>query len=146
MRAVIQRVREASVQVDGATVGSIGEGLCVLLGVATDDTERDVEYLVGKIAHLRIFQDADGKMNRSLLEFGGEMLVISQFTLLADCRKGRRPSFVGAASPEKAEPLYRAFVDRSVQAGTRVATGRFGALMQVALINHGPVTLVLESR
>ncbi len=146
MRAVVQRVHDASVRVDGRTIGSIGEGLCVLLGIAVGDTGRDVEYLAGKTVNLRIFEDDHGRMNRSLLETGGEMLVVSQFTLLADCRKGRRPSFIAAAAPEKAEPLYRSFVDASRRMGIRVATGRFGAEMDVHLTNRGPVTLILESR
>jgi D-tyrosyl-tRNA(Tyr) deacylase len=146
MKAVIQRVTESSVTVDGRTVGRIGSGLMVLLGVADGDTRQEADYLADKIANLRIFEDQDGKMNRSLLEVGGEMLVVSQFTLLGDCRKGRRPSFVKAAAPETADALYEYFVDISGQKGIRVQTGEFGAMMAVSLVNDGPVTLILESK
>jgi D-tyrosyl-tRNA(Tyr) deacylase len=145
MRAVIQIVRQSSVKVDGQMLGQIGCGLLVLLGVAKNDSAQDVDYLVNKIIHLRIFEDAKGKMNRSLLETGGELLAVSQFTLLADCRKGRRPSFIHAAEPEKATELYQTFVDRVRHHGIRVQTGRFGAMMAVALINDGPVTIIIES-
>jgi D-tyrosyl-tRNA(Tyr) deacylase len=145
MRAVVQRVTRSAVTVDGVTVGAIGAGLMVLLGVAAGDTEREVAYLADKIAHLRIFEDEAGKMNRSLLDTGGAMLVVSQFTLLGDCRKGRRPSFVAAAPPEQAETRYEQFVTRIRDLGIEVATGRFRALMQVSLVNDGPVTLILES-
>lgn len=146
MRAVVQRVTHGAVTVDGQTVGEIGPGTLVLLGVGRDDTERDADYLAEKIAHLRIFEDDAGKMNHSVLESGGAMLVVSQFTLLGDCRKGRRPSFAAAAPPETAEQLYTHFTDRVRAMGIQVATGRFRAMMQVCLVNDGPVTLILESR
>ena len=145
MRAVIQRVQQSSVKVDDQIVGQIGSGLVVLLGVAKNDGTKDVDYLVNKIIHLRIFEDSNGKMNRSLLDTGGELLAVSQFTLLADCRKGRRPSFIEAAEPEKATELYQTFVDRVRHHGIRVQTGRFGAMMAVALINDGPVTIIIET-
>jgi D-tyrosyl-tRNA(Tyr) deacylase len=145
MRAVVQRVSEASVRVETDVVGRIGRGLLVLLGVSTTDTEKDVDYLSEKIAHLRIFEDPDGKLNRSLLEVGGEMLVVSQFTLLGDCRKGRRPSFTAAAEPGHAARLYEHFVRQTARQGVPVQTGRFQALMAVSLVNDGPVTLVLDS-
>ncbi len=146
MRAVVQRVTESSVTVDGAVVGRIGAGLMILLGVGPEDTPADAQALARKIFYLRIFEDADGKMNLGLGDTGGEVLAVSQFTLLADCRKGRRPSFVRAAPPEVAEPLYLDFVAALRRLGVKVETGRFGAMMQVALINDGPVTLVLETR
>ena len=145
MRAVIQRVKKSSVKAADEIVGQIGKGLLVLLGVARDDTAKDADYLANKIINLRIFEDPDGKMNRSLLETGGELLVVSQFTLLADCRKGRRPSFIEAAEPQKAADLYETFVDRVREKGVKVQTGRFRAMMEVALINDGPVTLIIES-
>ena len=144
MRAVVQRVSEASVSVAGEPVGTIGPGLVVLLGVAAGDTPEDAAYLAGKIAHLRIFEDEAGKMNRSLLETGGGLLAVSQFTLLADCRRGRRPSFAQAAPPEQAEALYEAFVAAAARHGVTVATGRFRAMMQVSLVNDGPVTILLD--
>ena len=146
MRAVIQRVKKSSVKAGNEIVGQIGKGLLVLLGVARDDTAKDADYMANKIINLRIFEDPDGKMNRSLLETGGELLVVSQFTLLADCRKGRRPSFIEAAEPQKATDLYETFVDRVREKGVKVQTGRFRAMMEVALINDGPVTLIIESR
>lgn len=146
MRAVVQRVRESAVMVDGEPVGRIGAGLMVLLGVADDDGEADAEFLVEKVVHLRIFEDDNGKMNRSVLDVGGALLVVSQFTLLGDCRKGRRPSFVHAAPPEKAEALYEYFVSKARAHGLPVETGRFRAMMDVSLVNNGPVTLLLESR
>lgn len=146
MIAVVQRVKQSRVAVDGSVVGAIGPGLNVLLGVAEGDTENDVDYLAGKIVNLRIFEDDAGKMNRSLIDTGGQMLVVSQFTLLGDCRKGRRPSFVNAAAPDTARRLYRAFADRARCMGIDVATGRFGAMMQVSIENDGPVTLVVHSR
>jgi D-aminoacyl-tRNA deacylase len=145
MRAVIQRVTRSGVQVGGEQVARISAGLLVLLGVADGDATPQADYLADKIVNLRVFEDQDGKMNRSLLDTGGEMLVVSQFTLLGDCRKGRRPSFTGAAQPEEASRLYEYFVDRVRSLGIRVQTGRFGAMMQVDLTNDGPVTFVLES-
>ncbi len=146
MRAVIQRVKESAATVDGAVVGAIGPGLMTLLGVAADDVPADADYLAQKIVNLRIFEDENGKMNRSLLDAGGELLVISQFTLLGDCRKGRRPSFTGAAPPEAAKRLYERFIQKTRDKGVRTARSRFGAMMAVSLINDGPVTLILESR
>lgn len=146
MRAVIQRVKESSVSVNNEIIGKIGSGLMVLLGVSETDRAEDVDYLADKIVNLRIFEDENHKMNRSLLDIGGEMLVVSQFTLLADCRKGRRPSFVHAAGPNKANELYERFVEQVRQKGINVATGRFRAMMDVSLINDGPVTLIVESR
>lgn len=146
MRAVIQRVKESSVSVNNEKIGKIGSGLMVLLGVAETDRVEDADYLAAKIVNLRIFEDENHKMNRSLLDIGGEMLVVSQFTLLADCRKGRRPSFVHAAGPNKANELYERFVEQVRQKGVNVATGRFRAMMDVSLINDGPVTLIVESR
>ncbi|MFN3373248.1 MAG: D-aminoacyl-tRNA deacylase [Chloroflexus sp.] len=145
MRAVIQRVSEASVTVNGSVVGAIGHGLLILLGVTQTDTLADVDLLAEKIAHLRIFGDHEGKFNLSLLDVGGAALVVSQFTLYADTRKGRRPSFTAAARPEIAEPLVDAFVDALRAHAIPVATGVFGAMMQVALINDGPVTIVIDS-
>ena len=146
MQAVIQRVTESEVHVDDQTIGRIGPGLLVLLGVSRADEEKDADYLADKIAHLRIFEDDDGKMNRSLVDTGGEMLIVSQFTLLGDCRKGRRPSFVQAAPPEKAERLYDYFVNQVKLKGVSVATGQFQAKMAVSLVNDGPMTLILESK
>jgi D-aminoacyl-tRNA deacylase len=146
MRAVIQRVSRASVTVGGEVVGRIDAGLLVLLGVAEHDTQDDVIYLAAKIVGLRIFPDDDGKMNRSLLEVGGRMLVVSQFTLLGDCRKGRRPSFIEAARPEHAVELYRGFVAEAKGQGAQVETGRFQEHMDVELVNDGPVTLLLDTR
>lgn len=146
MRAVVQRVTQGSVTVQDETVGRIDEGLLVLLGVADDDDMPDADWMAAKIANLRIFEDDAGKLNRSLLDNQGEMLVVSQFTLYGDCRKGRRPSFVKAAPPEKGEALYLRFVEQVRQQGVPVATGRFRKEMAVALVNHGPVTLIVESR
>ena len=146
MRAVIQRVKESSVTTDTETISRIECGLLVLLGVAEGDRPQDADYLANKIVNLRIFEDDIGKMNRSLLESGGQMLVVSQFTLLGDCRKGRRPSFIAAADPAQATVLYEYFVEQARRLGASVQTGRFGARMEVALINDGPVTLILESR
>jgi D-tyrosyl-tRNA(Tyr) deacylase len=145
MRVLIQRVQSSQVSVAGRVVGSIGHGLLVFLGVAAGDGEADVAYLAEKIVNLRIFEDDQGKMNRSLKATGGAMLVVSQFTLLGDCRKGRRPSFSGAASPDQARQLYEAFVREVGRLGITTATGEFQAHMQVALVNDGPVTLLLES-
>ena len=146
MRAVVQRVSEASVRVGDEVVGRIDRGLLVLVGVARADGEREADYLAEKVAHLRVFEDDDGKLNRSVLDVGGEVLVVSQFTLLGDCRKGRRPSFIEAADPEHGNRLYGYFVERVVRAGAPVQTGRFRALMAVSLVNDGPVTLWLDSR
>jgi len=145
VRVCLQRVTEASVQVDGQQVGKIGTGLLVLLGIGQQDTSHEVIQLVDKIVNLRIFADHQEKMNLSLLDVEGEMLVISQFTLWGDCRKGRRPSFVEAADPQLAEPLYEEFSQEVRARGVTVETGRFGAMMQVSLVNDGPVTLVIES-
>ncbi len=145
MRAVIQRVSRAQVRVEGNSTGDIGHGLLVLLGVGHGDTEEQADYLLDKITHLRIFEDDVGKMNLSLLDTAGELMVISQFTLYADCRKGRRPSFTDAASPEEARKLYDHFVAAARDRGLKVATGIFQALMEVELINFGPVTIVLDS-
>lgn len=145
MKAVIQRVSRGEVTVEGETVGRINAGLVVLLGVADGDTVADADQLADKAVHLRIFEDDNGKMNRSLLETAGQMLVVPQFTLLGDCKKGRRPSFVGAARPDLAQALYRHFVDRVAALGISTATGRFQRTMAVSLVNHGPVTLILES-
>lgn len=146
MRACVQRVREASVTVGGEVVGRIARGLVVLLGVARDDRDEDARYLADKIIGLRIFDDEAGKMNLSVAEIGGGLLVVSQFTLWGDCRKGRRPSYGDAAPPEVAEPLYETFVASVGAAGLPVETGRFRAEMLVALVNDGPVTLWLDSR
>lgn len=146
MRAVLQRVTRASVTVDGQIVGQIDRGLVVLLGVEHDDTDADAQQLADKTIQLRIFDDADGKMNLALAEIGGSVLVVSQFTLLGDCRKGRRPSFIQAAPPELAERLYETFVAATGVQGIPVATGKFRAMMQVELVNDGPVTILLDSR
>jgi D-tyrosyl-tRNA(Tyr) deacylase len=146
MRACVQRVRRASVSVHGQVVGAIQQGLLILLGVAVEDTETDAELLADRSVHLRVFEDDAGKMNRSLLDIGGQMLVVSQFTLLGDCRHGRRPSFTQAAQPELAERLYEKFAARVEEAGISVARGQFRASMLVELVNDGPVTLLLDSR
>ena len=146
MRAVIQRVSEASVIVDGQTVGEIRQGLVVFLGVARGDTSRDAVYLAEKTSGLRIFEDEHGKMNRSVEDISGSVLVVSQFTLLGDCRKGRRPGFTDAAEPELADMLYEDYVGIMQQRGINVATGIFRAEMKVGLINDGPVTILLDSR
>jgi len=146
MRAVVQRVSEASVIVDGQSVGEIRQGLVVLLGVARGDTARDAAYLADKTAGLRIFEDQQGKMNRSVEDISGSVLVVSQFTLLGDCRKGRRPGFSDAAEPELADKLYEEYVGLLRQRQITVATGIFRAEMKVGLINHGPVTMLLDSR
>lgn len=145
MRAVIQRVSTAKVEVDGGVIGEIGQGFLILLGVRPEDGEADVRYLAEKTAHLRVFESEEGKMNLSLLDIGGEALVVSQFTLYADTKRGRRPGFTGAASPELAEPLYLRFCDALRAFGITVATGRFGAMMNVSLTNHGPVTIIIDS-
>ena len=147
MRTVIQRVSSASVSIGGAVRSAIGPGLLVLLGVGPDDTEDDVDYLVKKTAALRIFNDEAGVMNRSVIDTGGNILVISQFTIMASTRKGNRPSYVGAAGHETAVPLYELFCERLSQAlGKRIGTGEFGADMQVALVNDGPVTICMDSK
>lgn len=146
MRAVVQRVSESSVTVEGELVGAIGPGLMVLLGVGEGDGPADADYLVEKISGLRIFRDAEGKMNRSVEETGGAILLISQFTLHGDCRRGRRPSFVAAAPPETAIPLYERAAETFRARGLTVATGVFGAHMTVSLVNDGPVTILLDSK
>jgi D-tyrosyl-tRNA(Tyr) deacylase len=146
MRACVQRVSQAQVTVDEIVVGHIERGLLVLLGVAAEDTNEDARQLAQKIAELRIFNDDEGKMNRSLTETGGAILVVSQFTLLGDCRKGRRPSFIDAAPPLEAERLYQLFVGAVQALGIAVETGRFRQHMDVMLVNDGPVTLLLDSR
>jgi D-aminoacyl-tRNA deacylase len=145
VRVVLQRVKSASVTIGGERISEIGPGLLLLVGVATGDGEAEAGWLANKVAGLRIVADDEGRMNRSVVESGGEVLAVSQFTLLGDARKGRRPSFVGAAPPEAAEPLFDLFCERLREAGVRaVDTGRFGAMMDVALVNDGPVTIVLE--
>lgn len=145
MRAVVQRVSNASVEINDATAGNIGEGLLVLLGVSNRDTEKDVQFMADKVINLRIFADKDDKMNLSVKDTGGEILVVSQFTLYGDCRKGRRPSYNDAAVPEKAQELYNDFVNTIKESGLQVATGKFQAMMQVSLVNDGPVTILLDS-
>jgi D-tyrosyl-tRNA(Tyr) deacylase len=146
VRAVVQRVAEASVRVAGETVGSIGPGLVVLLGVAVGDAEADADSLADKVLNLRVFPDEAGQMNRSVLDVSGGLLVVSQFTLLGDARRGRRPSYIEAAPPEEADRLYQHFVSRLRPSGLPVATGVFRAMMDVALVNQGPVTILLDSR
>jgi D-tyrosyl-tRNA(Tyr) deacylase len=146
MRAVLQRVTRASVRVEGETVGEIASGLLVLLGIARDDTEQDARYLLEKIVSLRIFEDAEGRMNLSVAETGGALLVVSQFTLYGDVRRGRRPSWSEAAAPEVAEPLYEFFVSEARKMPVRVETGGFRRMMKVELVNDGPVTILLDSR
>jgi len=146
MRAVVQRVTRASVTIDGEIVGEIGNGLVVLLGVARDDTKEDADYLAPKIIALRIFDDAEGKMNVSLKDINGGLLIVSQFTLYGDVRRGLRPSWSDAAAPEIAEPLYDYFVESSRKLLGRVETGSFRKMMQVELVNDGPVTILLDSR
>jgi D-tyrosyl-tRNA(Tyr) deacylase len=145
MRAVVQRVSRAQISIDGEITGQIGLGLLVLLAVGRDDTEADAIYLAGKITGLRVFEDAQGKMNRSLQDAGGIVLAVSQFTLYGDVRRGKRPSFAAAALPEKARQLYEFFVEQIRAAGLRCETGRFQATMKVELINEGPVTILLDS-
>ncbi len=145
MRAVIQRVSRAQVRVEGKTIGEIGVGLLILLGIGKGDTAVEGDSLLDKIVHLRIFEDEQGKMNLSLLNCGGELMIISQFTLYADCRQGRRPSFTEAASPEAARSLYESFVAHARRLGIRVAAGVFQARMEVELVNSGPVTIVLDT-
>jgi D-aminoacyl-tRNA deacylase len=145
MRAVLQRVSRAEVSVEGRAIGSIGRGFVVLLGVAKDDTEKDAAYIADKTLGLRVFADEAGKMNLALKQVGGELLVISQFTLLADMESGRRPSFIRAAPPEEAKRLYEHFLSLVRNSGVKVDTGEFGAMMAVSLINDGPVTIILDS-
>ena len=144
MRAVVQRVLNASVAIGGTVKGKIGKGYLVLLGIEENDTEKDLEYIAEKLLGLRVFEDEAGKMNRSVLDAGGSILLVSQFTLYGDARKGRRPSFIRAARPEKAIPLYEAMIAR-LRAALPVETGEFGADMQVSLVNDGPVTILLDS-
>jgi D-tyrosyl-tRNA(Tyr) deacylase len=146
MRAVVQRVSRARITVAGEVVGEMGEGLLALVGVAGDDGEEDARELAAKLVHLRVFPDREGRMNRSLLEAGGALGVVSQFTLLGDARKGRRPSYAGAAPPERAEPLVEAVVSAARGLGVTVVTGRFRAAMDVSLVNQGPVTVLLDTR
>ena len=146
MRAVVQRVRSASVEIEGATAASIGLGAVVLLGVARGDTAEDADYLAGKTSRLRVFDDAEGRMNRAAADVGGAFIVVSQFTLLADTRKGNRPSYLDAAPPEEAVPLYEAYVARLREAGHPVQTGVFRTTMRVRIENDGPVTILLDSR
>lgn len=146
MRAVVQRVKEAGVSVKGTLLGKMGKGVVVLLGMGQDDKEEDADYLLSKIINLRIFEDAQGKMNLSLKDVNGEMMVISQFTLYGDCRKGRRPSFIMAAEPKLAKKLYDYFINQGKKAGIKTVAGKFQAMMDVNLINEGPVTLILDSR
>jgi D-tyrosyl-tRNA(Tyr) deacylase len=146
VRAVVQRVSRAEVSVGGKTIGTIGRGFVVLLGVAREDTERDAELIADRIIGLRVFADAQGKMNLAIGPVGGALLVISQFTLLADTQSGRRPSFAGAAPPEQARTLYEYFLSLAKKAGVKVEQGEFGAMMDVSLTNDGPVTIILDSR
>ena len=145
MRAVIQRVSSAKVEVATEVTGEINQGLLILLGISPADGQAEMIYLTEKIAHLRVFEDEAGKMNLSLLDFGGEALVVSQFTLYADTRRGRRPGFSAAAAPELAEPLYLQFCEQLRKLGIAVATGRFGAMMNVSLVNQGPVTIIIDT-
>lgn len=146
MRAVIQRAKQASVSVRGKVIGEIDRGFVILLGITHDDTEADVDTLVNKVIHLRVFEDEEGKMNQSLLDQEGSILSISQFTLYADTRKGRRPSFIKAAEPTYANELYELFNEKLKEAGVDVETGKFGAMMDVQLINEGPVTIIIETK
>lgn len=145
MRAIVQRVKSANVQIDGQLVAEIESGLLIFLGISIDDQQSDIDYLIRKIANLRIFRDDDLRMNKSLLDVGGHALVVSQFTLYGDCRKGRRPNFSQAAKPEKAHQLYQVFVNQLLQLGVDVKTGVFQATMEVELTNDGPITILLDS-
>ena len=145
MRAVVQRVKEARVEVDGKITGAVGQGLLIFLGVGEGDTEKDCDFLVNKIINLRIFSDENDLMNLSLMDISGSVLVVSQFTLWGDCRKGRRPSFAKAAGPEKARELYNKFIEIINEQGIKVETGEFQSMMDVYLVNDGPVTLLLDS-
>ncbi|WP_022664478.1 D-aminoacyl-tRNA deacylase [Desulfospira joergensenii] len=146
MKAVVQRVTRAGVDVDGEKISEIGNGLLVLLGAQKGDTQKDADFLADKIVNLRIFEDDRGKMNLSLKDVGGELLVVSQFTLLGDCRKGRRPSFTQAEAPDRAKDLYEYFMEQTQKTGIPTSPGKFQALMRVSLVNHGPVTLILDTR
>ncbi len=146
MRGVVQRVKRAKVSVDDKAIGQIDHGIMLLLGVEEDDEEKDLEYMCDKVVNLRIFEDEDGKMNKSVLDVHGSLLVVSQFTLLGDARKGRRPSFIQAARPEKAVPMYEKFIHNMINLGLKTQTGEFGADMQVELVNDGPVTILLDSK
>lgn len=145
MRVVLQRVSRASIEVEGKIIGKIDNGLLLLLGIHVDDSIKELEWMAKKIVGLRIFEDEDGKMNNSLNDVGGSLLIVSQFTLYGDCEKGRRPGFIDAARPEKAIPLYEEFIDRCKKSGVHVESGEFGADMKVDLLNEGPVTLVIDS-
>ncbi len=145
MKALIQRVSNANVKIDGTIVGEIKTGLVVLLGVGHNDSEKNADFLTDKIVNLRIFEDDNGKMNRSLLDVKGELLIISQFTLMGDCRKGRRPSFVNAGPADMANRLYEYFISKTKEKGVKTETGKFQALMDVSLINNGPVTIMLDT-
>lgn len=146
MRAVVQRVKNSKVDVDNNTIASIGKGLLVLLGVGEDDTDEDLDYIFDKVINLRIFEDEDGKMNDSLLDIGGELLVVSQFTLYGDARRGRRPSFSSSAKPEIANKMYEEFIKKAKEENIKTESGEFGADMQVELLNDGPVTILLDSK
>lgn len=146
MKALLQRVAKANVIVSGEQISEIGPGLLVLLGVHKNDTHKDADYLVEKIVNLRVFDDPNGKMNISLKNVKGDLMVVSQFTLLGDCRKGRRPSYSKAAGPEKANDLYEYFISRAAESGILAKAGKFQALMEISLVNHGPVTLILDTK
>jgi len=145
LRAVVQRVKKAKVTVDGRVTGSVEHGILLLLGIGQNDQDKDLQYIFDKTINLRIFEDDQGKMNRSLIDVGGQLLVVSQFTLHGDCRKGRRPGFSAAAPADKANAMYEQFIQKSRDAGITTATGEFGAMMDVELVNSGPVTLLLDS-
>ncbi|MCK5312045.1 MAG: D-tyrosyl-tRNA(Tyr) deacylase [Desulfobacteraceae bacterium] len=145
MKAVVQKVSKANVKVEKAVIGEIQTGLVVLLGVGHNDTEKEADYLAGKIVNLRIFEDDNGKMNKSLIDVKGDLLVVSQFTLMGDCSKGRRPSFINAAPPDMANKLYEYFIEQTKIKGIKTETGKFQALMDVSLVNEGPVTILLDT-
>lgn len=146
MRAVVQRVKYSKVEINGEIVGEISKGLNILIGISKEDTDEDITYMKDKILNLRIFEDEDGKLNKSLIDMGGELLIVSQFTLYGDCRKGRRPSFIQALGGKEAEELYEKFVGECKKTVSRVQTGRFGADMMVTIENDGPVTLMIDSK